>query len=219
MQVHGIVFAFVSGIFTILSPCGFPMLPGYVSYYMGSKSMQRGVIVGLGCFLGVSVLYVILGIMAFIARSVLSPIIVFLEFIAGGTIVLMGTLMLIRAEVPLPLPRLVAPKRRGFVGAFLYGSLYSMATASCSLPILVSILFYSFISGGPIETAMLFIVYIFGMGVPLAITTIFAVIAKRSVMLRFVEMSAKIQRLSGIILIVVGLYIIYVFLATIGYAL
>lgn len=35
-----LVFAFVAGAFTFLAPCAYPLLPGYVSFYLGERSSQ-----------------------------------------------------------------------------------------------------------------------------------------------------------------------------------
>jgi len=67
MDWTSIGFAFSAGVIAFFSPCAFPMLPGYISYYLGfleskdveatkkntiSQVLKDGVIGGVSCALG-----------------------------------------------------------------------------------------------------------------------------------------------------------------------
>ena len=54
-----------------------------------------------------------------------------------------------------------------------------------------------------------FVVYAIGMGLPIIITTIFVVKAKKLMLRRIVKMMPWVQKISGIVLIVIGIYLIY----------
>ena len=60
-----LAFAFSAGIFSIFSPCSFPLLPGYIAYMVGSKaSGKKAVLVGGICTLGFLTVFTILGAVA-----------------------------------------------------------------------------------------------------------------------------------------------------------
>ncbi len=104
MQLQDTLFAFSAGVFTIFSPCGFPMLPGYISYYMGSRSSRGAALSGLGCFTGLAAVYLIFGALALLLRSaiVTGPILVSLELVVGLVIIIVGVAMLLDLPIAPP---------------------------------------------------------------------------------------------------------------------
>ncbi|MCW4036673.1 MAG: cytochrome C biogenesis protein, partial [Candidatus Bathyarchaeota archaeon] len=53
LDLPGLAFALTAGVLTVFSPCGYALLPGYVSYYLGSRlSLMRAVYGGVACTLG-----------------------------------------------------------------------------------------------------------------------------------------------------------------------
>ncbi len=36
VDTAGIAFAFTAGLLSLFSPCGYALIPGYISYYLGS---------------------------------------------------------------------------------------------------------------------------------------------------------------------------------------
>ncbi len=54
-----------------------------------------------------------------------------------------------------------------------------------------------------------FVVYAIGMGLPIIITTILVAKAKKFMLERMVKMIPWFQKISGIILIIIGAYLIY----------
>jgi len=210
LDLSGLAFVFTAGVFTLFSPCGFPMLPGYISYYVGSKaSLGKAVPGGIICALGLVTVFSIIGIVASILGSIIYPYILLLELVAGLATIVLGVSMLIEIRLPTFSLPVRAPKRRGLIGIFLYGAAYGMATLGCSAPIFFSILFYAIAAGGPLHGIITFIVYAVGAGLPLIITTILVAKAKKLMLERIVKMTPWLQRISGIVLVVVGIYLMY----------
>lgn len=211
----GLAFPFVAGIFALFSPCGFPMLPGYVSYYMGARvPLERAVKSGFVCLSGLLVVFSSIGVVASVSGSIISQYVSFLEPIAGLITMSMGLSMIISIKSPVLLPSLRAPKSVSLTGIFLYGSLYGLATLGCSAPIFLSILFYAITMKGLLYGMIVFVVYAIGMGVPLIITTILVAKAKNLILKRKVKATWLLQKLSGVILLSVGAYLIlYYFIA------
>jgi len=186
------------------------MLPGYISYYVGSKaSLGKAVPGGIICALGLVTVFSIIGIVASILGSIIYPYIPLLELVAGLATIVLGVSMLIEIRLPTFSLPVRAPKRRGLIGIFLYGAAYGMATLGCSAPIFFSILFYAIAAGGPLHGIITFIVYAVGAGLPLIITTILVAKAKKLMLERIVKMTPWLQRISGIVLVVVGIYLMY----------
>jgi len=207
-----LAFAFSAGFFALFSPCGFPMLPGYVGYYLGTRSYSgKPLIEGTVCFFGLLSIFSLVGLLASLFSSLITAYVPFLELIAGVVTFFMGIVLLARLKLPqLPIPARAykAPKQKGFTGLFVYGCLYGLATISCSAPIFLSILFYA-ISSGALMALASFVVYALGMGFPLILITVVLAMTKETVYRRVTELTSTMQRLAGLILIIVGGYIIY----------
>lgn len=212
LDLPRLIFAFVAGASALLSPCGFPMLPGYISYYMGTKvSLGKAVPSGAACTLGLVTVFSMIGTIAATLGSLINPYLPLLELVAGLVTIVLGFSMLFEVNVlSFSLP-MKAPKRRGLIGIFLYGVLYGLATLGCSAPIFFSILFWAISGGGVLNGIITFIIYALGMGLPLTLTTILLAMAKELTIKKMVKMLPWIKKISGIILVAVGIYLIYLY--------
>ncbi len=205
-----LAFIFAAGALALFSPCGFPMLPGYISYYMGVKaSLEKTVAGGVACTLGLLTVFSVIGVVVSTLGSIISRYIPLLELVAGLLVIFMGVSMIFKMRFPTLFTISKAPRQRGLIGVFLYGVAYGLATLGCSAPIFFSMLFYAFASGGPLHGIATFMVYAIGMGLPIIIITIFVARAKKFMLERMVKMIPWFQKASGIILIIIGAYLIY----------
>jgi len=205
-----LMFVLAAGASALLSPCGYALLPGYISYYMGTKtSLRKAVPTGVACTLGLISVFSVIGLLASALGSLISPYVLALNLIAGLTIIFLGISMLVKIRFPtIPVK---APKRKGLIGIFLYGVVYGLAALGCSAPIFFSILFYAVTAGGALFVLVIFIIYALGMSVPLVITTILVAKAKEFFLKRITKITPWIQKISGIVLIIIGVYLAYIY--------
>jgi len=210
LEPSGLALVFSAGALALLSPCSFPMLPGYISYYVGVKASPRRIIsAGVACTLGILAVFSAIGLAASALRVLEPQRIPLLELAAGLMVISMGAIMVAELKFPAPFVVSRAPRRGGLIGAFLYGVAYGLAASSCSAPIFLSVILYAVVAGGPLHGAITFVVYAIGMGIPIIAVTILAAKAKRFILERMVEMTPRLQRVSGIVLIMIGAYLIY----------
>jgi len=210
LDFSGLTLIFTAGALALLSPCGFPMLPGYISYYMGAKaSLEKAVSGGVACTLGLLTVFSVIGVGVSTLGSLVSRYIPLLELVAGLIVIFMGVSMIVEIRFPTFFTISRAPRQRGLIGVFLYGVAYGLATLGCSAPVFFSILFYAVAAGGPLYSMITFVVYAIGMGLPIIITTLLVAKAKKFMLERMVKMIPWFQKISGIILIIIGVYLIY----------
>lgn len=189
------------------------MFPAYVSYYLGIQSsparLGRATVGGLVCALGLFSVFSIIGFLASTVSSLIAAHISFLELVAGILTFVMGLVLLAKLEIP-GLSRFVtkAPARKGLLGLFFYGILYGLATVSCSAPIFLSVLVYA-VSSGALWAFTSFVIYAFGMGLPLVVITVAMAKTKEARFEKIALLSPTLQRLAGIVLVLAGAYIIY----------
>jgi len=208
-----LAFIFTAGALALFSPCGFPMLPGYISYYMGAKvSMEKALAGAVACTLGLLTVFSAIGVVVSTLGRFISQYIPLLELAAGLVVVSMGISMIVEIRFPTFFTISTAPTQRGLIGVFLYGVAYGLATLGCSAPIFFSILFYAVAAGRSLYGIITFVVYAIGMGLPITITTILIAKAKKFLLKRMMNMLPWLQKIGGLVLITIGAYLIYYYI-------
>ncbi|CAI50047.1 homolog to cytochrome c-type biogenesis protein CcdA [Natronomonas pharaonis DSM 2160] len=134
--------AFAAGVMTFFAPCSYPLLPGYVGFYVAQQETDaplagvaaRGAAAGLGVF---SVVAVISAAAVFVDGSQLEYISVF-EPLVGVVFLLAGVAVLSGVSSPVSVP---LPKRRASVlGFWVFGAGYGLAAVACLAPVFLSVL-------------------------------------------------------------------------------
>jgi len=207
LDPSSLAFAFTAGLLSIFSPCGYALIPGYISYYLGSDlSLVKAVTGGLACTLGLVTLYSVLGALASGLGALLSTWIPALNVAAGLVMTAMGAATLLNVNIPYIQVGASPSRRRGLVGLYLFGLVYGVAGVGCSAPVFLSVLFYA-LSRGFAGGVMTFLAYSLGMGVPLVVTSVLVARAKKALIGSISMATEKMRRLSGVVFLVVGLYL------------
>ena len=153
-------FAFSAGVATFFAPCAYPLLPGYVAFYLGDTEasvplgsrLRRAAAVGGLASLGFFAVYAVLaGFAAAVGTRVLRDI-AFLELAVGGLLVALGAAMAAGAVTPAALHVRLPSRERFKSGFLLFGVVYAVAAAGCTAPLFVGIAGVA-LSGGPVGDA------------------------------------------------------------------
>lgn len=216
-------FAFSLGAATFFAPCSFPLLPGYVSYYLGREEepaslprrLARAGAVGVLTSLGFILVYAVLaGVVAAVGTQALTNISV-LELVVGGLLIVLGSVMATgrfdASMIHLPLPE----RRRSPAGFFLFGVVYAAAAAGCTAPLFISIALLG-LSGGPVRAVATFGAYAAGMSLLMIGVTALSALGKGTVLRVASRNTGLVSRVAGALLVVAGLAQIYVFLFWFG---
>jgi cytochrome c biogenesis protein CcdA len=185
-------FAFSAGAVAFIKPCGFDMLPTYISYFVESNTQQiitasnsrlisvrrltRGGFVGL---LVTAAFIATFGLAGIAISSLGIGIAKFLPWIAvcsGIVIIGIGVAKIFGRTININIPSrrgLIyttnsgnqSGKKPSFVNFFLFGIGYSIASLSCTLPLFLLIVFQGLSAGGIKEGSIVFLTYALGMGI------------------------------------------------------
>lgn len=225
-------FAFVLGASTFFAPCAFPLLPGYVSYYVGrdeggtaetvTTDLLRAVVIGLVVSAGFFVVYGALGGIVLVFGKRLLGNITLLELLVGVVMIGLGSAMV--AGYDLTISHVQLPERRRSVaGFFVFGVLYAAAAAGCTAS-----LFFGVVVNGllldPLAGVGTLLAYALGMSVVMIAITAGAALGRDLLVRRLAAQTGRIQRVAGALLIVAGFAQVYFFLfwydglATLGLA-
>ena len=201
-------FAFLSGIVTILSPCILPVLPIVLSGSVGGKSRPYGVITGF--ILSFSVFT--LALSSLVQALNISPDV--LRIVAVVLIVLFGLIMIV-PRLRLGFESIVSrfagkgqmrKQSSGFTGGLLVGLGLGLVWTPCVGPIMASVISLAFTQS--VDGGAVFIVLSYSIGT--AIPMLGVMLGGRRLLEHVPSLSrntAKIQRLFGILMVLVGVSI------------
>ena len=201
-----------AGFVTLLSPCGYALLPGLIGYLLGGKVSIRGAVRGaLTAIFGVLLVFVAVGIILSIASGLIRAVVPHLTIVAAVIIMAIGIAKIFELNIPVigNAPS-INIKPTGF---FTYGIAYAFAGAGCTFPIFFAVLLYASTVPG-IGALATMLTYSVGLAVPLLITSVLTATANDAIVRRIARLTGKIQRVSGSVLLAAGVYLIYSYLTS-----
>jgi cytochrome c-type biogenesis protein len=204
-------FAVTAGVATFFSPCAYPLLPGYVGFYVNSVDADEASVVGAGvrgvaAAVGVLATFALLaGATVRVGQSTLSNIGVF-ETLVGGLLVAFGLLVVAGRA---PSVSVSLPKRRTSVLGFgLFGAGYALAGAGCVAPIFLAVVARAIALPG--EAALLVLtVYAGVVAVLMAATTVATGVGLIGNANRVMAHAETLKRVAGAVMVIAGLGQLY----------
>ena len=210
--------AFGAGLVATINPCGFAMLPAYLSYFMGLRSddtsrvgaLRSALLVGSVVSLGFLVVFGIAGIVITAGFRAFTEWIPWVALGVGVLVTVLGLAMAGGYEPRIGLPKSSRGRTgEGWLPVFGFGVSYGVASLSCTLPVfLVAVagqLTQRSLGGG----VAVFVAYTAGMSFMLLMVTIVLALGKRSIINRVRASARYINRISGAILVAAGAFIIW----------
>ena len=213
------LFAFTAGAVTFFAPCAYPLLPGYVAYFLGDGSavtsplltrLRRALVVSAAVCLGFALVYLALvGILLLLGSRLLQHVIL-LELVVGSVLIVLGIHMAISATSPFGYHVRLPVRRRSSLSYVFFGVLYAAAAAGCTAPIFLGVAGVS-LGGGPALTIVGFGSYAVGMSALMVGITVLVALGRGAVLRRVTDNMDVITRFAGVLLILAGGAQLYLF--------
>ncbi len=214
--VLGFLVAFIAGLLSFLSPCVLPLVPSYLGFITGMtlpevSGRRRAALTHALLFVaGFSLVFVLLGASATALGRALNHYQVWLQRVGGVLIILFGLLCLgvfkgglLTQERRLHLER----KPVGYLGSLLVGMAFAAGWTPCIGPVLGGILGLAATSSDVTRGMQLLAVYSAGLALPFLIAAV-AVDSFLDWFQRFRRFLPWVMRVSGVMLIVVGVLLV-----------
>lgn len=225
MESISFLAAFGAGILIFLSPCIFPLIPGYISYLTGvsfkefsgeitderKKDVKRlTVLHSLSFVLGFSIIFIALGATATILGKALLEHHIILRKIGGAIIILFGLIIMGVIKIPfMQREKKLSYKKHGIsvLGSILVGATFALAWTPCVGPVLGGILVYASSTASVKEGIKLLFAFSLGLGIPFILSAILinsflTFIKKIEKYLKYVNIGA------GLVLLVFGILLL-----------
>ena len=251
------LFAVGAGVMVFFSPCSFPMLPGYMSFYLANKKQRTGKFDetaaretlpdGLAAAAGLAGVLLLIGILLIPFVSVIGGLLGHLELLIGIVLTGLGVVMVMEydsekivqpfrklvAQIGSSAPALMAKQgiEKGIkattgkdfsfsdnsdgtrIGLFWYGVAYGSAAAGCVAPVVIGLLTAS-ISQGIITGLLVFLIFAMTAGILMVAFTMMVAASETTIVDRMKASTRQIEMAGGVIMIVIGIYLMYYYLST-----
>lgn len=215
--------ALTAGMVATVNPCGFAMLPAYLSFFLGVESegagrqdrgarvsIGRGLLVGVAVTSGFAVTFGLIGLVVYHLTSTVYDVGPWITVVIGIALVGFGIALLAGFEPSVRLPTLDRGGRtRGLLSMAVFGVSYAVASLGCTLPLFLALASGTFRSTNVVSGVLWFLTYALGMGLVLTALTLGLALAKHSLVRSLRRVLPYVQRIAGGLLVVAGAYVAY----------
>jgi len=209
--------ALASGMVAAVNPCGFAMLPAYVTFFLGAEgdrapgrgeSVLRAVPVALAVSLGFVAVFGVVGIALRPISSTVQEYAPWATIVIGIGLVALGAATLRGRGLKLRVPTLDRGGRTtGLVSMFLYGVSYAVASLTCTIGIFIAIIVNAFSRTDFVSGVAVLVTYALGMGLVITALTVAIALASDSVVRVLRRGMRHADRVAAAMMVVVGAYV------------
>lgn len=220
--------AFAAGLVAALNPCGFAMLPGYLILVVRGEGagpdevgaatptglvwVGRALAATSGMALGFLTVFGLFGALTVSAAATVQRYLPYLTIVIGIALVALGIWLLSGRELALLTPRHPggrwAPTAR-LGSMYGYGVSYAIASLSCTIGPFLAVTAAGLRRGSLVGNASIYLAYIAGLTLVVGVLAVAVAAASSALVNRLRRILPYVNRISGVLLVVVGLYVGY----------
>jgi cytochrome c-type biogenesis protein len=207
--------ALTAGGLSVLNPCGFPLLPAFLSFYLGAQEerlpsaptrLVQGLLVGALVTAGFLGLFAVVALPVSFGVGAVADAVDWVGLATGIALLSAGAASFAGWAPHLPpLPVVRARRERRLGAMLLFGVGYGAASLGCTLPILLALI------GATLgaEKLAVFGAYGVGMAVVLMALAVAVALARDGLARRLRPLLAHVNRLAALLLAASGGYLTY----------
>jgi cytochrome c biogenesis protein CcdA len=210
--------AFGAGLVAALNPCGFAMLPAYLALVVRGEDVARPAAVGraVSATAAMAVGFVMVfggfGALTVSAASQVQRYLPYVTVLIGIVLVALGIWLLAGREIRVPggLARGArwAPTAR-LGSMFGYGISYAVASLSCTIGPFLAVTAAALRGDSVLGAMAVYVAYAAGFTLVVGVLALAAALASSATVDRMRRIVPYVNRISGVLLVVVGLYVGY----------
>lgn len=199
-----------------LAPCAIALLPGYITSLISRNTSStssgslffRAIKIALFVMFGFLVVYALAGGLILIASELIKEYMKWVALIMGVAIIILGGLMLAGKDISLSLHLKTRRSNTESLEAFWFGIAYAIGALGCLFPLFLVVVLQVITAPTILIGTSYLVAYFAGMSLLLLLVIIMAVFAKDFLMKHLRKALPHLQKISGVLLIVAGIYII-----------
>jgi cytochrome c biogenesis protein CcdA len=212
-----LLLAFTTGMVMTVNPCGFAMLPAYLSFFVGiedtsddqspAADMARALLVSAAVTVGFVATFAVVGLIANLLTENVYDVASWLGVAIGLVLIGMGIALLSGWEPAFRGPHLErGGNSRAVRSMALFGVSYAVASIGCSLPLFIGVMSTNF--GQSVGHGVsYFIAFALGFGLLITALTVGLAVAHQSIVRHLRRVLPYISRIAGGLLVLTGAYL------------
>ncbi|NKY53923.1 cytochrome c biogenesis protein CcdA [Nocardia vermiculata] len=211
--------AFTAGMLAPVNPCGFALLPAWITHTLGDTTtaplpirMGRALRAGAALTLGFAGTLAAAGLAISGGAKVLISAAPRLGLAVGAVLVLLGLLMLTGRSLGLRLPTRRHPAASTTVGMVAAGAGYAAASLSCTFGVLLAVIAQAQATAGWGGLTAIFTAYTGGAATILLLVALATAAAGTALTRRLAVLARYGPRLTALVLLATGAYLIWYWL-------
>ena len=221
-MIEIVTFAFAAGLVAALNPCGFALLPAYLALVVlgderdGPIGTGRGLAVvralaaTAAMTLGFLVVFVAFGLVVAPLAVTAQRYLPVVTIVMGALLVALGGWLLAGRQLRVLLPKPAGGAPTGRIRSMvLYGVGYALASLSCTIAPFLAVTAGTFRAGDTLAGIAGYAAYALGMGLLVGVLAVAVALAQDAVAGWLRRALPYVSRVSGALLLVVGLYVAY----------
>ena len=207
--------ALAAGGLAVINPCGFPLLPAFLSFYLGADEQTlpraptrilQGLLVGGLVAAGFVGLFALASLPVSFGVALVARAVPWAGLVTGGLLALSGLAALAGRRIPLPVHLHIPVRKERRLGAMvLFGVGYGAASLGCTLPLFLTLIAAS---SGP-DKLTVFAAYAAGTAIVLMALAVLVALAREGVARTVRPLLPYLGRVAGLLLVVAGGYLVY----------
>ena len=202
------IISFLEGIITFISPCLLPMIPIYITYFVGGgqRKWQKTLVGALGFVSGFTAVFVAMGALAGTIGSFFVKYQMAVNIVSGLIVIVFGLnfLGVFKWNLFKGNMREVNTDNMNFFSAALFGIIFSVGWTPCVGAFLGSALMLASQQGSVMTGVLMLLCYSLGLGIPFVISAL--LIEQLKTAFDLIKRHYNIiNKISGILLIIVGI--------------
>jgi cytochrome c biogenesis protein CcdA len=212
--------AFGAGLVAALNPCGFAMLPAYLALVVRGEG--TGVVHALGragaataaMAVGFVAVFGAFGLLTVSAAATVQRYLPYVTVLIGIILVALGIWLLLGRDLSALTPNRVmrnaqwAPTAR-LGSMFGYGVSYAVASLSCTIAPFLAVTGAGLRGDSALGVLAVYVAYAAGFTLVVGVLAVAAALSSAAVVDRMRRIMPYVNRISGVLLVVVGLYVSY----------
>jgi cytochrome c-type biogenesis protein len=225
-------YAFSAGMVAAVNPCGFVMLPAYLSLYLGAHEatfaersllsrVLRALLVGISVSGGFVLLFGAVGLAVSAGGRYLMAATPWVGVLIGLALVGLGILQLAGKSIYAGAFERLAergtdPKASTLRGFLLFGLAYGAASLGCTLPVFLVVVGSAVASAGWLAGTLQFVSYGLGLGAIVVTLTIALALFKQGVATTLRRVVPHVQQAAAVLLLLAGVYLVIYWAPSVG---
>lgn len=212
-----------AGMLAAVNPCGFALLPAYVSLLItGGEPLsrpaaaRRAAVLSIAMTSGFALVFAVFGLVISPVASQLQRHLPWFTVVLGLTLAGMGIWLAVGRTLSMPdlrrsrgSTRTARPLSRSFWSMAGFGASYAVASISCTIAPFLAVVVGGFRSGSVVGGLALFLAYAAGMGLVVGTLAVATVFASASTVGRLRSAGRWAPRAAGALLAAAGAYVAY----------